>query len=105
MKKITDELLPKMRQGSVCQQWKRCGKPNCKCTRGKLHGPYFYRFAWHNGRQQKKYVPLSKVVEVQDACRVHRQQRETAKISQQHWRELIASLRTTEQQILSLIQG
>jgi hypothetical protein len=23
----------------------RCGKENCKCARGKLHGPYWYSYA------------------------------------------------------------
>jgi hypothetical protein len=30
--------------GSLQQQWVRCGKAGCKCTRDQLHGPYFYLF-------------------------------------------------------------
>lgn len=24
------------------QQGRKCGKPNCKCAQGELHGPYWY---------------------------------------------------------------
>jgi hypothetical protein len=35
----------------------RCGKPNCRCASGQLHGPYFYR-RWREGtRQRRRYVP------------------------------------------------
>jgi len=25
------------------QQGRRCGRPGCRCQRGELHGPYWYR--------------------------------------------------------------
>jgi hypothetical protein len=28
------------REGYLRSQYMRCGKPNCKCARGQLHGPY-----------------------------------------------------------------
>lgn len=32
----------KMLYGSVVKKYKACGKAGCKCTRGKLHGPFYY---------------------------------------------------------------
>jgi len=32
----------------------RCGKENCKCTRGKLHGPYWYSYFSVNGRTKSE---------------------------------------------------
>ena len=32
--------IPAELPGAVCQQWVKCGKPNCHCARGELHGPY-----------------------------------------------------------------
>ena len=55
-------LLPKTEplQGSLYQEWKRCGKPRCRCakqgTEQRLHGPYFYRFYRHSGVQHRQYV-------------------------------------------------
>lgn len=58
--------------GAVCAQYKRCGKAACKCARGELHGPYFYRFRWHEGRVIKEYVRLSDVEQVRAACARYR---------------------------------
>ncbi len=52
-------LIPKTRpfRGSLQSEWKRCGKPNCRCRNGSLHGPYWYRHWRERGRQRKQYVP------------------------------------------------
>ena len=51
-------LLPKIEptSGSLQQEWKACGKPSCRCARGDLHGPYFYRRWREGGRQRRQYV-------------------------------------------------
>jgi len=36
--------------GTIHLRWQRCGKPNCKCARGELHGPYpevNHAVGWH----------------------------------------------------------
>ena len=43
--------------GSLHAEWKRCGKPGCRCARGHPHGPYWYRRWREGGRQRKQYVP------------------------------------------------
>jgi len=32
----------KMLKGSVVKKYKACGKKGCKCTKGELHGPFYY---------------------------------------------------------------
>ncbi len=49
-------MLPKIEPGSICPQFVRCGRKNCHCASGELHGPYFYRFWREDGRLRKKYV-------------------------------------------------
>src|SRR5687767_8481719 len=58
--------LPKTRPlpGSLHADYRRCGKSNCRCVRGELHGPYFRRHQWKNGRQRWRYVPAAKVEKV-----------------------------------------
>jgi hypothetical protein len=35
----------------------RCGKTRCRCTRGELHGPYYYlRFSQRRHSRQRVYV-------------------------------------------------
>src|SRR4051812_41248606 len=34
----------------------RCGKETCKCSRGKLHGPYWYSYTRANDKVISKYI-------------------------------------------------
>ena len=34
----------------------RCGKPNCKCSRGAPHGPYWYAYRHDKKGMHKRYV-------------------------------------------------
>jgi hypothetical protein len=34
----------------------RCGRANCKCASGSLHGPYYYRVWMAQGVRYKSYV-------------------------------------------------
>lgn len=87
--------LPKIRtlNGAVCAQFKRCGKENCKCTRGELHGPYFYRFQWYRGRMVKEYVRLSDLVEVRAACARYREVREDLRTAERDFKRKLATLK------------
>jgi hypothetical protein len=78
--KSTPRLLPKMgvrqvavAEGAVCAQMVRCGKANCRCARGELHGPYFYRFTRDGGRLQKQYIKRSEVAEWRELCERRRE--------------------------------
>ncbi len=65
----TGESLPKYEAlpGSLRREWMRCGTPTCRCARGELHGPYWYR-RWREGSQQRKqYVKPADVVRVRAA--------------------------------------
>jgi hypothetical protein len=37
----------------------RCGKENCKCARGKLHGPYWYSYVRVNDKVTSNYIGKS----------------------------------------------
>jgi len=52
------DLFPKTEAlpGSLHAEWKRCGKPSCRCTRGELHGPYWYRRWRESHRQRRQYI-------------------------------------------------
>ncbi len=53
-------------QGSVYyQQGRKCGKSNCQCASGKLHGPYWY--VRHIATGQVKYLGKELPVEVAQA--------------------------------------
>jgi len=65
--------------GSVHMEWKCCGRSWCHCSRGHLHGPYFYRRWREGGRQRKQYVKLGNLWETLQA--IEMQKRELAPVS------------------------
>jgi hypothetical protein len=38
------------------QEYVRCGKSGCRCARGHLHGPYWYRYQSVNGKLTSTYL-------------------------------------------------
>ena len=55
----SEQIYPKMDRlpGSLQPEWKRCGKPRCRCMNGgPRHGPYLTRRWRAGGRTRKEYV-------------------------------------------------
>jgi hypothetical protein len=47
-------------RGTLLSQGRRCGKENCRCAVGELHGPYTYvSVAQPGGRPRTVYVPAT----------------------------------------------
>jgi hypothetical protein len=57
----------KKRVGTTPKRWRtdnrtyslervRCGKENCKCARGQLHGPYWYAYWIEGGKPKSQYI-------------------------------------------------
>ena len=63
-----DNPLPKIGlPGSLQHELVRCGRPGCRCARGRLHGPYVY-LRWRQEKQQRKaYIPAAQVPAVRAA--------------------------------------
>jgi hypothetical protein len=61
--------------GSLQREWRRCGKPTCRCTNGMLHGPYWYLRWRDRGRQRRRYVPRERVDGMQAAIEQRRRLR------------------------------
>jgi hypothetical protein len=95
MKIKSADLLHKIEPlpGAVCKQFMRCGKANCKCSQGMLHGPYFVRFWYEDGRQRKQYVKKSHLQSVFDACSEHKRQQRLPREIISTTKELCRALR------------
>jgi hypothetical protein len=84
----TQKLLPKMMPGTVHAQFVKCGKQNCKCSRGELHGAYFYHFVRVGGRLRKRYLKADQVEQTQIACsNRQREEKERIESSRRFWEE------------------
>lgn len=88
---LADGLL----NGAVCASYSRCGKAACKCARGALHGPYYHRYQWHEGRVIKEYIPLSQVEEVRAACTRYRALQDKLREGRRHFQALLSQLRSS----------
>ncbi len=53
--------------GTLQAEWRRCGKPHCRCAQGILYGPYFHRRWREGGRQRRAYVKASDAERVRTA--------------------------------------
>lgn len=57
--------------GALVRDFKRCGRPTCKCASGALHGPYFVR-VWHDGtRRRKAYVKAKDAQQVRASIELY----------------------------------
>lgn len=63
-------MLPKkidqISNGGVYHQAVKCGKANCRCSRGELHSGYYYFFTRMERRLKKIYIPKQMVNAVAD---------------------------------------
>lgn len=84
------EMLPKI--PALVRHPVRCGKPNCRCTRGVLHDAW--RLYWRdpNGRQRFRYVPKADLDAVQAILDERRQQRMLDRLTLQFGRERVRRL-------------
>ncbi len=71
----------------------RCGKPNCRCACGELHGPYWYRRWREGGRQRRQYVSARDAQPMETALAEWRRLRPPAYAMRQQLAELRRLLR------------
>ena len=96
------DSLPKIEPlpGAICTQMVRCGRANCKCSKGEPHGPFHYRFYYEAGKLRKKYVRRQDLLAVIKACSIYKEQRVVWRTmiqdAQKQWRELRAQLKEFE---------
>ncbi len=98
MKIKSGEEYTKMVGGSVQRQFKKCGKSNCKCARGELHGAYYYHFVRVGGKLIRRYFKASEVEQTRQACLSRRTKQKAEQINSnkawQQLREIRESLRS-----------
>lgn len=57
-------IIPANAHITYQHQYRKCGKPTCRCKRGQPHGPYWYAYARVNGKLTARYVGKDKPEEV-----------------------------------------
>ena len=60
-------MKPEFLRGSLIERYKRCGKPGCKCAKGRGHGPkYYLSVSMPKSRPEMIYVPQDYVDRVRN---------------------------------------
>lgn len=100
--KKSEKVAPKIHPlpGGIASCRVKCGRANCKCTKGELHGPYYYWRIQYNGKRRKKYIKPSEFSAYQKGIQEHRrQQAEIRAINEEakaNWRVLREHLRNLD---------
>jgi hypothetical protein len=100
VEKKSQQLSPKILPdcGSVERRFVRCGRVNCKCAKGELHGPYTYVRTYRGGKRWRKYVKNDDVSALFQARKRRQEWIKEMKQAQdefrQQWRELKSLLRS-----------
>lgn len=90
----------KMLPGYVATVRIRCGKPNCRCTRGDRHIAHYY-VVYRSGGRFRKYVRRGQVQEMRAACEAHRHLQTQLRAGRAEYRELLAQTRKLVKLLLS----
>ncbi len=100
---VSPNSLPNELAGTVHPQWVKCGYEGCKCASGELHGPFYYRFFWAEGKIQKSYVRLPDLEATRSAYRRRQERERTDRLQRdadlQHMRDFKALVRDLERHI------
>src|SRR5437870_1010015 len=85
--------------GTVHLQRRRCGRPNCHCRTGERHAAY-YLFWRESGKLRKRYLKVSELESVRDACTYRRLsaslRRGDFRAARERWQVLTAQVRGVE---------
>ena len=83
-------------RGGLEARFIRCGRSNCKCAKGELHGPYYLRRWQRGGKRRSKYVKKGEVSATFAACLAYKRDR-------QETRELIRQINETGNRMLKAL--
>ncbi len=86
-------IIEEMIAGSLIEHYKKCGKAVCRCTEGKLHGPYWYVSYKREGKAVLEYVAR------EDLTRTSRLARNYKKFQSN-----MTKIRTLNTQIIQLLE-
>jgi hypothetical protein len=92
-RKILDVLSRKsLLKGSFVRKYKACNKKGCRCTKGELHGPFFYLSLRRAGKTRMIFVKKRDWSIVEELSANYRA-----------WRQNRAKIARINRQILALI--
>jgi hypothetical protein len=104
--KKSPEVSPKIVPLAGTLEYKRikCGRANCKCARGELHGEYAYLRVQQNRRRSRRYVKKGDVPKVLAGLEAHRKQKAQKRAERQEFHNLLREMKQESQIIQTRIR-
>jgi hypothetical protein len=96
-RKSSDEVSPKIAVVTGCIEVKRvrCGRRNCRCARGDLHGPYHYLRVQVAAKRFRRYVKNDDLSLTKAALLDQKVKRRQVREDRDLWRCLLGSLKSS----------
>ena len=82
----------KMLPGFIASVRIRCGKSNCRCSRGARHLAY-YHVTYSRGVRFRKYVRRAQLADVLAACEAHRELQAELRAGRAEYKRTLARMR------------
>jgi hypothetical protein len=90
--KNEDPAIKMVLPGHVTTVRIRCGKQNCRCTRGDRHVAN-YHVTYSSGARFRRYVRNDDVAQVREACQAHRDLQVQLRAGRAEYKESLAQTR------------
>jgi hypothetical protein len=106
-KNKSENFTPKIEplQGGILAQFKRCGRSNCRCAAGSLHGPYYYRVWMAQGTRYKTYVKKADLERISAGIEAFQAQKREQQQSRAEIKNLLRENRETRRNLYAILRS
>ncbi len=91
-------------RGGLVREMIRCGRANCKCANGSLHGPYYYRVWMARGIRHKAYVKKAEVERIKATIETFRAQRRKQQASAAEVKTMMRESRQDRRNVYAILR-
>jgi hypothetical protein len=104
--KKSESFTPKIEplQGGILTQFKQCGRSNCRCATGSLHGPYYYRVWMVQGIRYKTYVKKADFDRINAGMEAFRTQRREQQQADAELRTMLREIREASRNVYAILR-
>ena len=89
---------------AICPQFKKCGKKQCRCNDGDLHGPYYFEFFRSvDGRLKKRYIRAADAQRIWTKYSLEREIKRNRRADRKQFTELSRELRNIKKTFAQLV--
>lgn len=105
-KKKSAEFTRKIKplRGGLVREMVRCGRANCKCVNGSLHGPYYYRVWMVRGIRHKTYVKKADLERIKAGIEAFQAHRRKQQQSAEELKAMLQELREASRNVYAILR-